>query len=419
MGKETSNHEIEDVESILKSLGVDAKNGLTESEATHRIQRYGFNAIPEAKKHGILQIFLDQLKEPLILVLIVIGIIYFMIGTPLESFAVIVIVFAVIIIEVYNVKKAQISIQALHSMVTPKTWVLRNGSLREISTSMLVPGDIVYLRTGDMVPADGIVINSSGLYVDESLVTGESYPVNKISYDETENLPDANMYRVVSGTLVVQGGGKFAVTATGLKTEIGKISESIKNHEKIRTPLEKSLNKTARILIVIAIFFSVLIPLIGYVHGDPPDQMILMGLSMAFATVPEEIPILITITLAIGAYSLSKKKAIVKGLTAAQTLGSVTVIATDKTGTITENTMKVNHILIGEKLYEATQKGNTSFLKSAVLATGNLEIEQRFSDEYKDPMEVAILKYAINSGLDIHGLESEYLITNQFVFDSI
>ncbi|ARD85237.1 hypothetical protein FAD_1376 [Ferroplasma acidiphilum] len=418
MGKETFNHEIEDVENILKSLGVDVENGLTESEATRRIQSYGLNAIPEAKKHGILQIFLDQLKEPLILVLVVIGIIYFLIGTPFESFTVIIIVFAVILIEVYNVKKAQISIQALHSMVTPKTWVLRNGSLLEKSTSVLVPGDIVYLRTGDMVPADGIVVSSSGLYIDESLVTGESYPVNKVSYDVAETQPGANMHRVVSGTLVVQGNGKFAVTSTGLKTEIGKISESVKNHKEIPTPLEKSLNKTARLLIVIAVFFSALIPLIGYVHGDPLDQMILMGLSMAFATVPEEIPILITITLAIGAYSLSKKKAIVKGLTAAQTLGSVTVIATDKTGTITENAMKVNHILTGGKLYEAAQGTNSSFLKSAVLATGNLEIEQKFSEGYKDPMEVAILKYAINSGLDIHELESEYQITGRFGFDS-
>ncbi|OWP56620.1 MAG: hypothetical protein B2I17_04685 [Thermoplasmatales archaeon B_DKE] len=419
MEKETHDHGAGDEEGILKSLGVDVENGLTKAEATSRIRSHGRNALPETKKHGILQVFLDQVKEPLIFVLVVIGIIYFLIGTPFESFTVIVIVFTVILIEVYNVRKAQISIQALQNMVSSKSWVLREGLLSETPSSMIVPGDIVYLRTGDMVPADGIVISSSGLDIDESTMTGESVPVHKISYKEPdEGLSGANIHRVVSGTLVVQGNGKFAVTATGLETEIGKISESVKRDEVMPTPLEISLNKTAKFLIIIAIFFSFLIPLIGFVHGDPPDQMILIGLSMAFATVPEEIPILITITLAIGAYSLSKKKAVVKGLTAAQTLGSVTVIATDKTGTITENTMHVSHILYGRELYESGQKTDQVFLKSALLATGSLEVEQRFSEEYRDPMEVSILKHSIDSGLNIHELDREYRPTRRFVFDS-
>jgi len=419
VGKETHDHGVGDEEGILKSLGVDVENGLTKTEAAKRIRSHGRNALPETKKHGILQIFLDQVKEPLIFVLVVIGIIYFLIGTPFESFTVIVIVFTVILIEVYNVRKAQISIQALQNMVSLKSWVLRDSLLSEIPSSTIVPGDTVYLRTGDMVPADGIVISSSGLDIDESTMTGESVPVHKIGYKEPdEGLSGPNIHRVVSGTLVVQGNGKFAVTATGLETEIGKISESVKHDEVTRTPLEISLNKTAKLLIIIAIFFSFLIPLIGFVHGDPPDQMILIGLSMAFATVPEEIPILITITLAIGAYSLSKKKAVVKGLTAAQTLGSVTVIATDKTGTITENTMHVSHILDGRELYESGQKTDPVFLKSALLATGSLEVEQRFSEEYRDPMEVSILKYTIDSGLDILELDREYRPTSRFVFDS-
>jgi len=417
--KEDSGPEAADAEGILRSLGVNAESGLTEFEATRRIQSYGRNVIPESKKHGILQIFLDQVKEPLIFVLIVIGIVYFLIGTSVEALTVIVIVFTIIVIEVYNVRKAQISIQALHNMVSAKSWVLRDGSLLEKPASLIVPGDVVYLRTGNRVPADGIIINSSGLEIDESPLTGESYPVHKISYKETHGgSSGANIHRVVSGTLVLQGNGKFAVTATGLKTEIGKISESVKSDEEPPTPLEVSLSKTAKLLIIIAVFFSFLIPLIGYVHGNSPDEMILTGLSMAFATVPEEIPILITITLAIGAYSLSKKKAIVKDLTAAQTLGSVTVIASDKTGTITENTMQVSHILDGRELYESSQKPKLNFLKSAVLATGSMELEQRFSEEYRDPMEVSVLKYSIDSGLDTQELNREYKPESRFDFDS-
>lgn len=406
-------------ESILRNLGVDAEHGLTEPEAATRIRNYGRNMLPESGDHGILRILFDQVKEPLILVLVIIGIVYFFIGTPLESFAVIAIVFTVIIIEVYNVRKARISIQALRNMISARSWVMRGGEVVEIPVTRIVPGDIVFLRTGDRVPADGIILSCFGLDIDESPMTGESFPVHKSSYLGKDNGESrSGSYMVMSGTLIVQGNGKFAVTATGLNTEMGRISESIRESEEPPTPLELSLNRTARLLIMIAVVFSVVIPLIGFVHGNPLDQMILTGMSMAFATVPEEVPILITITLAIGAYSLSKKRAIVKGLTAAQTLGSVTVIASDKTGTITENSMQISHVLFEKEFNSAEQKINRDFLEYSILATGNLEVEQGFSEVYKDPMEVSILKYSVESGIDIQELRKRYRPINQFAFDS-
>ena len=408
-----------DPERTLRLLGVDSENGLTQSEAEIRLDRNGPNSLPESDNDGIFHVLIEQVREPMILILIVIGLIYLLIGTPVESVAVIVIVFIVITIEIYNVRKARISILALRSLVSAKAWVMRNGATVEVPVKNIVPGDVVLIHAGERIPADGIILECFGLEIDESSLTGESIPVHKQALGDPAVAPgDASRYLIMSGTLVVQGNGKFAVVSTGVSTELGRVSESVRNEKEPKTQLEISLGMTSRVLIVVAISFSFLIPLVGFLHGNPLDQMILTGLSMAFATVPEELPILITITLAVGAYSLSRKRAIVKGLKAAQTLGSVSVIATDKTGTITENRMRVGHMMQGEKLFDANLAAGESFLVAGVLSTGTLTMDGKSSEIYRDPMEISIFDYASSKGIDFEKVRTEFVPENEFAFDS-
>ncbi|MCL5679419.1 MAG: cation-transporting P-type ATPase [Candidatus Thermoplasmatota archaeon] len=408
-----------DPEETLKLLGVDSENGLTKSEAEIRLDRNGPNSLPESGNDGFFHVLIEQVREPMILILIVIGLIYLLIGTPVESVAVIVIVFTVIAIEIYNVRKARISILALRSLVAAKAWVIRNGVTVEVPVKNIVPGDVVLIHAGERIPADGIILECFGLEIDESSLTGESNPVHKQALGDPAVAPgEADRYLIMSGTLVVQGSGKFAVVYTGVSTELGKVSESVRNEKEPKTQLEISLGMTSRVLIVVAISFSFLIPLVGFLHGNPLDQMILTGLSMAFATVPEELPILITITLAVGAYSLSRKRAIVKGLKAAQTLGSVSVIATDKTGTITENRMRVGHMMQGEKLFDSNLAAGESFLVAGVLSTGTLTMGGKSSEVYRDPMEISIFDYASSKGIDFGKVRREFVPENEFAFDS-
>jgi len=406
-------------EQTLKLLRVDPENGLTKSEAAARLDRNGPNSLPESDNDGFFHVMIEQVREPMILILIVIGLIYLIIGTPVESVAVIIIVFTVIAIEIHNVRKARVSILALRSLVSAKAWVMRDGMTVEVPVKNIVPGDVVLIHAGERIPADGIILECFGLEIDESSLTGESIPVHKQALgDPAVETSDAGSYLIMSGTLVVQGSGKFAVVSTGISTELGKVSESVRNEKEPKTQLEISLGMTSRVLIVVAIFFSFLIPLIGFLHGNPLDQMILTGLSMAFATVPEELPILITITLAVGAYSLSRKKAIVKGLKAAQTLGSVSVIATDKTGTITENRMMVGHVMQGEKLLDTSLAAGESFLVAGVLSTGTLTMGGKSSEIYRDPMEISIFQYASSKGIDFGKVRAEFIPENEFAFDS-
>ncbi len=413
-----SGNDATDYAETLRRLGVDSENGLPQSEAELRLRQGGLNSLPESADGSIFRIIVEQVREPMILILIIIGLIYFLVGTPVESIAVIVIVFIVVAIEVYNVRKARISIIALKSLVSSKAWVIRGGATVQIPVSNIVPGDVVLVHSGERIPADGIILECFGLNVDESSLTGESVPVHKHAFDiPGQKAVDTEEFLIKSGTLVVQGSGKFAVISTGKNTELGKISESVRIEDETRTPLEISLGKASSVLIGIAIFFSAVIPIIGYLHGNPLDQMILTGLSMAFATVPEELPILITITLAVGAYSLARRNAIVKGLKAAQTLGSVTVIATDKTGTLTENRMSIGHIMQGETLHDAGSYSGDRFLIASVLATGTLAMDSKSSDIFRDPMEISVFNYAKKYGIDFEKMRNEFLPENQFDFD--
>lgn len=418
-GDSSSDLAHKDMGAILRSLDTDPDSGLSSLEAARRLRSYGPNALAKPKNLGFIGVLIRQLREPMILLLVIIAILYSIIGDPRDSIVIVVIVFLVVFIETYNVNRARRSIQALRDLAMPTSVVYRDGELRKEKTVSLVPGDIVILTSGERVPADGRLIESYSLKIDESSLTGESYSVLK----ESEVMPESTLLAELtnmafSGTLIVQGTGRMLVTSTGKGTEIGKISQLVEQVEEAETPLGRSINKLTKILAGLAIVFSVVVPIFGYLQGQTVNDMLLTGLSMAFATVPEELPVLISITLAIGAYSLSKHNAVVKDLRAAETLGSVTVIATDKTGTITENRMSMGHLYSDDTLRNAEETGGIGMMKTAVLATGTMMLELREPTSYKDPMEVATFEYSTRIGVDISELREEFSTVDEFSFDN-
>lgn len=408
-----------ELSSIGKTLSTNFHRGLTSDEAEKRLSSFGENKIEEYRKKGIFSTLLGQLKEPMILLLVIVAVLYTIFGNVADSFVIVIIVFLVVAIETFNVSRAQKSINALKDMTTPTAHVLRDGIIIKVKSAYLVPGDIVQIISGERVPADGRLLESYNLKIDESTLTGESLPVLKDSDALLvgENLADmTNM--AFSGTLVVQGSSSMVITSTGKKTEIGKISRLVEEAEEIETPLEKSVNFLTKILASLAVIFSIVFPIIGYFEGQTINDMLLTGLSMAFATVPEELPVLISITLAIGAFTLARHNAVVKNLKAAETLGSVTVIATDKTGTLTENKMAVSTLYgHGEELTKGTES-ERKFLEQAVLATGTLGINAGDSTSFKDPMEISVLEYAENNGVRLNETRKTYTLAEEFSFDN-
>lgn len=404
---------------FVSSLHTDPESGLTQAEADKRLKQFGQNRLTEAKKKGFLDVLLEEIREPMIIILVVVAVIYSFIGNPADSLTIVVIVLLVVIIEVFNINRARKSMEALKALTSLSSVVYRGRKLTEIKSRYIVPGDVLILSAGDRIPADGRLIDSYNTKVDESSLTGESFPVSKFYDRIPEGSQIVDLFNMVfSGTLMVQGTAKMIVTGTGRNTEIGRISQLVEEAEEPETPLEESMNKLAFILAFVAIFFSVSIPLIGYFEGQPLDLMIITALSMAFATVPEELPIVISVTLAVGAYALSRKNAIVRSLRAAETLGNVTVIATDKTGTITENRMNVGHTYFNGEMKESSSVPPTEFMDIGVLCTGTLLSDIRVSSKYKDPMEVAVLEYANRIGADIGHLRSRFEVIEEFGFDN-
>lgn len=407
-----------DVEAIISGMASDKIHGLSSNEAEARLRLYGKNTIAAEKKLGFIGVFIRELREPMILLLVIIAFLYSIIGDPRDSVTIVVIVLLVVGIETYNVNRARTSIDALKDMRMPIARVIRDGKTREIKTSSVVPGDIILISSGDIVPADGRLIESRTLKVDESSLTGESFYVLKDSDIKPESNQIVDLTNsVFSGTMVVQGSGKFIATSTGKNTELGKVARLTEEEEGTKTPLQASLSRLIAVLAILAVLFSVIVPLIGYLEGQPLSEMLLTGLSMAFATVPEELPVIISITLAIGAYALSRHNAVVKDLRAAETLGSVTVIATDKTGTLTENRMSVSSVYFDPST--AGDDLDLEFMAEAsVLATGTLNLGEAGVIIPRDPMEVAVFNYFTSKNPELENLQKKYKLLEEFGFDN-
>ena len=272
----------------------------------------------EEREIRFLAILREEITEPMILLLIAVGVLYSIWGTLADSLTIITIVTILVLVEVWNEYRAKRSIAALKKLASPTTTVLRNGQPVEVPTTRLVPGDIILLKPGERVPADARLLDAFGLEVDEASLTGESFPASKdadaVLPQETRVNEQRNM--VFAGTVVTKGRAKALITATGATTELGRVAGITKAAKEPKTPLQLSMKQLSKNLVWIALFFSILIPILSFIRGlqPTPQQAVLYGLSLAFVVIPEELPIIITMVLGVGAYSLSRKHALVKRL---------------------------------------------------------------------------------------------------------
>ncbi|NOT59201.1 MAG: HAD-IC family P-type ATPase, partial [Acidobacteria bacterium] len=376
--------------------------GLASTEARARLQRYGLNALPEKSPQTPWQRFLQQFKSPLIYILLaalaidqVIWIIEGAQGFPAESVAIAFILLLNAVLGVYQEGKAEAALQRLQALAAALVWVLRDGKLAHLPATELVPGDVVRVEAGDRIPADGALREAQGVMVDESILTGESVPVDKALNDEA-----------FSGTLLVRGKGYLEITRTGSESAMGRLATMIGGIEASQTPLEQRLevfgHQIAKVILVLSIFIA----LAGlYIEGwERIGHVLLFAVALAVAAVPEGLPAVLTLTLSLGVERMAKRKAVVRRLSAVEALGSVTVIATDKTGTLTENRMFVKDV---DALDTALALRAMVLANDADLATGA-----------GDPLELALLEYAQSHGVNCAQMNEQHPRHSLLPFDS-
>jgi Ca2+-transporting ATPase len=308
-------------------------NGLTSEEAAERLAGTGPNRIYKPPKTSFFGIAQHEVAEPMILLLFVVGFFYSIWGKTGDAVTIFVIIFLLVLAEVYNEYRAKKAIASLARVTTPKAKVIRDAAVASVDAEEVVPGDLIVMTQGTRIVADAEVVASTGLQVDESSLTGESFPQDK---------KKGNM--VFAGTTVLAGEGEAHVLATGRNTKLGEIAATLKEIRPPRTVLQLAMKSLVKKLVFVAVFFSIIIPVIGMLRGQDLKLMVLTGLSLAFATIPEELPIIITMVLGLGAYRLSRSNFLVKRLQGAETLGNATVIVSDKTGTITEGKMRISSV---------------------------------------------------------------------------
>ncbi len=406
---------------LLHQSGVDPERGLTDQEVAQRLNKYGNNSVVDEQQIRFLDILKEETTEPMILLLIAIGVLYSVLGNLADALTIIIIIVILVLAEVGNEYRAKRSISALRKLASPTALVLRNGQTKEVQTEFLVPGDILLIKVGQRIPADARLIEAYGLEVDESSLTGESFPVTKdaniVLASETPITDQNNM--VFAGTVITRGRAKALILSTGLNTELGRVTGITKATKEPKTALQLSMKQLSKTLIWVALFFSILIPLLSYLRGLQPDpaQAVLYGLSIAFVVIPEELPIIITMVLGVGSYALSRKGAIVKRLRAAETLGNVSVIATDKTGTITENKMRIEHFYFDGIINETGQfrENEKAALRTAFLASDAIRADGTTS---VNPMAQAILARLEQDKLDTEILVKGWLLKDELCFDA-
>ncbi|MGG4552923.1 calcium-translocating P-type ATPase, SERCA-type [Paenibacillus humicus] len=346
-------------EELLERFGVSREQGLTEEEARRRQEQSGWNELQEMQKVSPLLLFLNQFKDFMMLVLMAATLISGLLGEYLDAVTIIAIIILNGVLGFIQEFRAERSLRALKQLSAPHAKVLREGRFRDIAARELVPGDIVMVESGDRIPADIRWLETSSLDAEESALTGESHPVNKHSETIRESeVPLGDQKNIgFMGTMVTRGSGKGIVIRTGMETEMGKIADLIQNTEAQETPLQRRLEQLGKILIYLALALTVLVVVVGIIHGQPAGSMFLAGVSLAVAAIPEGLPAIVTIALALGVQRMIKRKAIVRKLPSVETLGCASVICSDKTGTLTQNKMTVTHVWLEGRPLEVTGDG--------------------------------------------------------------
>ncbi len=357
-------------------------NGLNDLEVLHQRKKFGFNELPLSKPKRIWKIALEVVQEPMFILLLVCGLLYILLGDAQEGFVLISSIILIIVITFYQYQKTERALDELKKLSSPRATVIRNGLETKIPGRELVPGDIVMVHEGDRIPADGHVLMSGNLNIDESILTGESLPVLKTNTSDRSSSSE-----VYNGTLVVQGSGCIEIKDTGLSTRYGKIGLSLHNISATETRLQKELKIFIRNIFIGSIIICLLVIIAFYWSSNNFLQSLLNGLAASMAILPEEFPVVLTIFLALGAWRLSKNKVLTRKPSAIETLGSATIICSDKTGTITKNTMEVAAMFDGEKIWNKSEIEHSTHLHSII------DIARQASKEWSnDPMEKALNK---------------------------
>ncbi len=346
-------------EDTAAALETDLNTGLTQEEAARRLERYGPNELEAQRGRTIWEMLLDQFKEVLVLMLIGAAVVSGLVGEVEDSLIILLIVVLNAILGVVQESKAENSLAALRQLSAPIATVIRDGKVQHIPARELVPGDLILLEAGANIPADARLVEAVNLRCEEAALTGESVPVEKSTaplQDAEAGLGDrVNM--VFSGTTAVYGRGKAVVVGTGMKTEIGKIASMIQKASQEPTPLQIKLGELGKTLGIVALGLVVVVFLLGIVRGEPAFEMFMTAISLAVAAIPEGLPAIVTIVLALGVQRMAKRRAIIRKLPAVETLGTATVIASDKTGTLTQNEMTVTRVYVNGQMLQVTGQG--------------------------------------------------------------
>ena len=406
-------------EEVLSQLETDRRAGLSPAEVQRRLAQYGPNELEQHKKVGPLRRFLDQMKDPMILVLLAAAVLSLWASGGedwIDAVIILVIVVVNAFISISQEDNAERALEALRNMSAPLAKVIRGGKQVRVETALLVPGDIVLLEAGDLVPADGRILDCSGLKADESAMTGESVPVSKAAVDalpEDTPLGDRkNM--VVSATVITNGRCTCVVTGTGMDTEVGRIAGLLMGEEDAQTPLQRKMAEISKTLSFLCLCVCAVMFGVGLLQGKEMLDMFMTAVSLAVAAIPEGLPAIVTIVLALGVQRMVKRSAIVKKLPAVETLGCAGVICSDKTGTLTQNRMTVVEVwsLGGKHRAEALTIG--ALCNDTVLSYG----PRGEAVTAGDPTETAFVTAAAKEGLDKNELEREMPRRGEVPFDS-
>lgn len=416
----------ESIDQVKAHFETDLSQGLSSQEAAKRLESYGTNEIQEEERRSTFQKFIDQFKDFMIIVLLAAAAISAVVGISqgegiTDTIIILIVVLLNAVLGVFQEAKAEEAIDALKKMSSPLAHVLRDGDVKEIKSTQLVPGDVVLLEAGDVVPADIRLVEASSLKIEEAALTGESVPVEK-NTDALEN-PEAGIgdrYNMgYSSTNVTYGRGKGIITGTGMETEVGHIAKMLSSTQKQLTPLQRDQEALGKTLTKVIIVVAVVTFLIGtLLNGMGIMEMLLVSISLAVAAIPEGLPAISTIILSLGTQTMADRNALVRTLPAVETLGSTQVICSDKTGTLTLNEMTVEHVFHDDQLFAANQDLdlNSHFIHSFVLPN-----DSKVDNDGKiigDPTETAMVKYAIDHQMDYKGLLADYPRIDEVPFES-
>lgn len=422
------------IDEVQEELNVNLNKGLSSDEVEKRLAEYGENRLTAKAKKSLLTLFVEQFKSFMVLILLVAAAVSGVMGVLhneglLDTYIILGILIVNAIIGVVQERKAESSLEALNKMSSPHSKVLRNGEVTEISAVEIVPGDIVVLDTGDIVPADLRLTEIANLKIQESSLTGESVPVlkNTKQLESDEDIPLGDRENMAFSTgMVTYGRGRGIVVATAMNTEVGKIADMLQHTESTETPMKQRLEQLGKVLGYAALAICALIFVVGILYGNPVLDMFMMAVSLAVAAIPEGLQVISTVVLAMGVQRLAKQNAIVRTLPSVESLGSATVICSDKTGTLTQNKMTVvegwtsNGNIDFKKTEQQLNKEEETLVMAALLCTdAHLKILDDGSTENSgDPTETAIVDVALKFGINKNEVEKRYNRVEEVPFDS-